>query len=118
MDLEAAKFVFNVLQFLLTGGIGIYVYISNKQRVTTNRIQEMETEIDDRLDDHNGRIASIEATIKHQPTTKDIEAVRDLVARVGGDVRALQSDFSGLRELIKPMQHTINLVNDYLLNKK
>lgn len=129
MDLEAAKFVFNVLQFLLTGGIGIYVYISNKQRVTRDRVEavaseinnklgKMETETDLRLDDHTERIAGIEATIRHQPTTKDIEAVRDLVARVGGDVRALEGKINGVVGLIDPMQKTLQLVNEYLLNKK
>lgn len=118
MDLETAKFVFSIAQFLLTGGIGIYVYISNKQRVTNERMQNMETEIDGRLDDHSSRIARVEEGIKHLPSTSDIAQVRELVSRVGADVRGLQSDFNGMRELMKPMQRTIDLINDYLLNKR
>ncbi len=116
--LEIAKFAFSVLQFLLTGGIGIYVYISNKQRVTNANMAAMETDIDDRLDDHSGRIARVEEAIKHLPSATDITNLRDLISRVGGDVRGLEGKFNGVVDRLASVQHSLQIVNDYLLNKK
>lgn len=118
MDIEQLKLLFNVLQFLLTGGIGFYVYMSNKNRVTNERMGKMEDDIDTRLDDHSSRLARVEETVRHLPMNKDIDGVRYMVASVGGDVKALTAEVTGLRELMKPMQHTIDLVNQYLLNHK
>jgi len=129
MDLEAAKFVFNVLQFLLTGGIGIYVYISNKQRVTRERVEtvaseinqkldKMGTETDSRLDDHSGRITRVEETIRHLPVDDDLQNIREVVATARATVEGLKAEVDGLRALMKPMQRTIELVHEYLLNQK
>lgn len=118
MDYTAIKFWFDVTQFLLTGGIAFYVYISNKQRVTNERLGKFEEDVDVRIDDHATRLARVEETIRHLPINKDIDGVREMVARVGGDVKGLTAEVAGLRELVRPMQRTIELVNEYLLNNK
>ena len=117
MSLEIAKMLFDALQFIATGLIAFYVYISNKQRATNERVAKLEAEIDSRIDDHSTRLTRVEETVRHLPIDDDITAVRDMVSRVGGDVKGLTSEVHGLRALMQPMQHTIELVNAYLLNQ-
>jgi len=57
MDLDAAKFWFQVAQTLITAALGVYVYISNRNRVTNERISSLERDMDTRIDGHTERLA-------------------------------------------------------------
>lgn len=82
MDLELAKFLFQVLTFLMTGGIGIYVYLSNKDKVTNDRIGKLEEDIDTKFDTYGERIAKLETNPNHADITKVYESVSALAATV------------------------------------
>jgi len=71
MDLELAKFLFQVLTFLMTGGIGVYVYLSNKNKVTNDRIGKLEDDLDAKLDGHIERIVALEAKAESSLTHDD-----------------------------------------------
>lgn len=115
---EALKFFLTLGNIVLTAGVGFYVHLSNRHRVTNERISKLEEKIDSRLDDHESRLTRNEERVSHLPGVDAVQQVRELVTRVGGDVRGLQAEVAGLRELVKPMQNTIQLVNEYLLNHK
>jgi hypothetical protein len=121
--------LFNALQFLLTGGIGFYVYLSNKNRVTNERVSNMkdsidarlvsmESDIDTKLDNHSARITGVETTVRHLPTTRDIAELRTMVADVSGKLSGVTAEVSGIHHLLKPLQESVNRINDYLMSSK
>ena len=86
MDLEIFKFGFQVLQFLLTGGIGVYVYLTNKDKVTNDRISRLEDDIDTKLDVQGERIAKLEANAEKAPTHNDLASIHEKINGVSDDV--------------------------------
>ena len=119
MDMELAKLAFQIGQFLLTGGVGFYVYMSNKNKVTNDRISALEMGLDTRLDDHASRIARLEEAAKHAPTHTDLSAIytemkasrqaqADQMATMREDLRQLRGEFAGASK-------NIDLITEYLL---
>lgn len=110
MDLESAKLAFQVLQFLLTCGVGFYVYMSNKDKVTNDRITRLEQDIDQHLDKHAERIAKIEARAESAPSKQDIAELHNKVNEVGRCVSGLQGEF-------KATNRTLALIHETMLAK-
>ncbi|ARO88166.1 hypothetical protein EBAPG3_010470 [Nitrosospira lacus] len=109
MDIETLKFGFQVLQFVATGAIGIYVYISNKNRVTNDRITTLESDIDSRLDGQGIRIAKVEEALNHTPTHSDLGALHDRITSVGKGVDFLAGEFKGVKNVL-------NVIHQHLMN--
>lgn len=72
MDMEIAKFLLQMLEFIVVGGCSVYVYIANKNRVTNERISEMESGLEEKIDGHGERIAHLEAHVEQAPTHSDL----------------------------------------------
>lgn len=109
IDYSVLRFWFDVLQFLLTGGVGFYVYLSNRHRVTNSRIRELERDMDQRLDDHHQRLARVEEHVKHLPTHADIGAVHERLNAIHGELRSLAG-------VVSALNRSLHLVNEHLLN--
>lgn len=107
MDIEFFKFGFQVLQFLLTGGIGIYVYLTNKNKVTNDRISKLEGDIDEKLDSHVERIAKIEARAEKAPTHKDMAEIHEKINQVSACVNRLEGEFSGATRTLQLIHETL-----------
>lgn len=98
MDLELAKFLFQVLTFLMTGCIGIYVYLSNKDKVTNDRIGKLEDDLDAKLDGQTERIAKLETQVGGAPTHdhigdlyEKVHAVDTKVSSQGGKLESIDA---------------------------
>lgn len=105
MDMEMAKLAFQIGQFALTAGVGFYVYMSNKDKVTNDRISKMEDALDSRLDDHATRIARLEEAARHAPTHNDLakiytelNATRQSVDMVKGEVAGIRTNTTLITE--------------------
>lgn len=129
MQTDQISLIVNALQFLITGAIGFYVYIANKNRVTNERVTaikdgidarliSIETDIDNKLENHGSRITGVETTVRHLPTTRDISELRNMVADVSGKLSGVTSEVSGIHNLLKPLQESVNRINDYLMSNK
>lgn len=105
MDMEWIKLGFQVLQFLLWCGTSFYVYLSNKDKVTNDRIGRMEDELDDKLDGHIERIAKLEAHAEQTPTHDDLGEIYKKISRVDTSVSALSGEFAGVRNLLNTIHH-------------
>lgn len=107
MDVEALKLGFQVLQFLITGGIGFYVYMTNKNKVTNDRISQMEGDIDRKIDSHSERIARIEALTEKAPTHDDLAKVYNKVNQVSDCVSRLEGEFAGVSRVVNLIHETL-----------
>lgn len=105
------KFGFQVLQFLLTGGIGIYVYMTNKDKVTNDRITDLEKDIDKKSDDHGERIAKLEARVEKAPTHDDLAKLHEKINEVSACVNRLEGEFIGA-------SRTLQLIHETLMERK
>lgn len=109
MDLELAKFLFQVLTFLMTGGIGIYVYLSNKDKVTNDRIGKLEEDLDAKMDGHIERIVALETRAQTSVTHNDLAEIHEKINKIGSDISSLSGKFTGVSNLLDTLHH-------YLLN--
>jgi len=105
MDLELAKFLFQVLTFLMTGGIGIYVYLSNKDKVTNDRIGKLEEDLDGKLDCHVERIVALETRVGASPTYNDLADIHEKINKIGADISALSGKFTGVSNLLDTLHN-------------
>ena len=108
MNIEDLKFGFQVLQFLMTGGVAFYVYMSNKDKVTNERITRLEDEVDSNIKTHSERISRLEVLIDQTPTHEDLSDIHGKVNQVSDCVSRLEGQFSGAK-------HTLDLIHEFLM---
>jgi len=111
MDYTAWKFWLDVAQVLVTAAIGIYVWLGNRNRVTNERIQTLEDDVDERLDSHGNRLTRIEAKQETAPSRADVGRIH---ARIDGVDKAVSS----LDGKFERVANTLDLIHSYLLNGK
>ncbi len=109
--MERWDFALKVLQFLLWAGTSFYVYMSNKDKVTNDRITELEKEIDSKSDDHSERIAKLEARAEKSPTHKDMAEIHEKINQVSACVSRLEGEFTGANR-------TLQLIHETLMERK
>lgn len=109
MDMEMAKLAFQIGQFALTAGVGFYVYMSNKNKVTNDRITEMEKDIDTKLDDYGDRIARLEERSEHAPTHEDLGVIYEKMKALGTKLDTMSGEFGQVKNLL-------GIIHEYILN--
>ena len=110
MDYDQVKIWIDVGQFLITGAIGVYIYLVNKNDATNKRIAKVERDSDLRLDDHEGRITTMEAAMKFLPTHTDM-------TQVASSIASLQATAEGQTELLQRLTKQVDRVNDWLIDR-
>lgn len=122
MDMEVVKFGFQVLQFIATAGVGFYVYMSNKDKVTNDRIDTMqkgigekfvklEDDLDDKLEKQGERIAGLEAKTGGAPTHTDLSRIHEKINEVSNGMSALKGEFTATNR-------TLQLIHETLMERK
>lgn len=109
MDMEIAKLAFQIGQFALTAGVGFYVYMSNKDKVTNDRISKMEDALDSRLDDHATRIARLEERAALAPTHDDLGELHEKTNGISGKLDNVIGQFGQVKALL-------GVIHEYILN--
>lgn len=123
------KILIDVAQFLLMGGIGIYIHLVNKNDATKDRIDKVEREgrerynnlntvTDDRLDNHESRISKIEGLLNQAPTHDDIGQVHERVNELATAVAGISAMTAAQTEILKAIQGRLEMINNYLLNQR
>lgn len=71
MELQHLALAISIANFVLTWGVALYMYLANKNKVTNERINKLQDDIDEWKDDHQERIAVLETATKGVPTHGD-----------------------------------------------
>ncbi|MGH1460986.1 MAG: DUF2730 family protein [Neptuniibacter sp.] len=100
MDASWAKFWFDVAVWIIAMGFAVSAWIRSGNKRNQASIHELQEELH-RLDK---RVQTVETLVKAAPTHEDITQLREQTAE-------LDSKLDG-------MQNTLNLIHQYLLNKK
>lgn len=117
VDYAAWRFWLDGLQWLTTIAVGIYVFLSNRNRVTHDRISRMRSEVDERMDDHGERIAELAGICAHHPKHGDLSKVYDRIKDVDSTVADLGAGVADLKGEVKGMSNTLTLINQHLINQ-
>jgi len=110
VNYDAIKIWVDVAQFLITGAIGVYIYLVNKGDATNERISNLAEDHDERLDDHQQRISRVEEALKHMPTHDDLSGIK-------ADIASLKSETHGQTELLRRLEATVGRISDWLIQK-
>lgn len=103
MTVEEKMFWLQVVHILVTFGIGIYVWASNRHRVTNQRISDLEESMDGRLDTHAERLVRLETQFRCMPTHDDLgklytaqNETSKQVAQLVGTVSSMNTNLSSI----------------------
>ena len=99
MTLEEVKVVFSILQWFITCGIAVYVYLSKKDRADAKRLTSLES-----------RVTTLEEAMRHLPD-------QTMVIELAGDMKAVKASLDGVRESLAPLARSVDRINDYLLTR-
>lgn len=88
-----------------TIGMTIYVWLANRQRVKTARINNM----DARIGNHETRIVCIENDMKHVPTQESITGLKNAIADMNTKLSETKGRLSGINR-------AVDLINEHLIN--
>ena len=94
------QFYVGLGQWLVTGAIGIYAWLAQRQSANAQEVHELTL-----------RVTTLEEQMRHLPD-------QGLVNELAGDMKAVKAELAGLREAMAPLTRSIERVNDYLLNQK
>ncbi len=107
MDYTAGKFWFDVLQWFITLGIGVYAWLTNRHRATREQIAEVEK-----------RLTRTEETIKHLPDDDELGKMYDRINALHVQLSAVNASLGAIGDTMKSVQRSVSVINDYLLNNK
>ena len=110
MDYTAADFWWKVLITVMNMAIGVYLFWERNNNATKNRIDTLEEDMDDRLDDHSGRLMRVETQVKHLPQVADLEKLYERVRTVDHTTTKMEGEFQEVRR-------TLGLIHSYLMTK-
>lgn len=133
IDYSQYRFYFDVAQFILTGAIGVYFWISNRGRINRKRFVDLEKDVskkisatdfqemlDRQLPDCNKRLEQIKALeqnsirfgaeMQSMPSREEIRSFTDGVSRLSAKIAKLDGKFEGVNR-------AVDLINDHLINK-
>lgn len=111
MENRWIEFSFQVLQFILSAGVGFYVFMSGKNNVTNDRIGKLETHIEAKLDEHSDRISHLESDVRKSPTHQDIVKLHEKFSEMSSEIKGLKGEFKGA-------SNTLHLIHETLMGRK
>ncbi|MEO6917577.1 MAG: DUF2730 family protein [Collimonas sp.] len=94
------KFYVGLGQWVFMAAIGFYAWLSNRQAATADDVANLAT-----------RVTKVEEQLRHLP---DLAMVNELA----GDMKAVKSELTAIKESIVPLARSMDRINDYLLNRK
>lgn len=104
MSVETVKLAFDVVQTLMIAVIGIMNWLNNRQRVTNQTINKLETGIDTRLDDHAERLTRLEQDVKNAPNHNDL-------AEIYREMRKMADTLAKMNASLASQESTLNALN-------
>jgi len=107
MDYGAARFYWDVVITLLVGGNFLYTWVANRSDRNNQDIQGIKRHVDG-LDKE---VIQLKADIAHLPNHQDMGEIHEKINDVAGDL-------SHMRGKIEGIDHSLKMLNEYLLNKE
>ncbi len=110
MNYEAWKFWIDIVEVVLVAGVYFYVWFVNMNKATNERIDGVEEATDERLDNHESRIATLEGQMGALPTHHDMDDIKRQFASLGRET----SEQTGM---LKALTTQVGLIQEWLYGK-
>lgn len=120
MELGWVDFAWKVAITVVNAAGWIWMYLSNRDKVTNVRINTLQSnlngqltdlkeEVDIKMADHSDRITGLERDIKHSPTHDDLADLHRRISGVASGMDTMSGELVGIKT-------TLNMIHQYLLN--
>ena len=108
-DIQALKFVFDIVQTVIMVAVSIYVWIVTNTKVNADRISELETRHNEEIDDLTIRLTSIETKLDLMPDKRSMHNLHqrlndqsDVLHNIKGELKGISDNNAMiLKTLIK-----------------
>lgn len=82
IDYPAISLLISAANFALTWGLALYMYLANKNKVTNERINTLQVDVDKKFDDARNRLTRLEASSVHDKAIHLEGCCADITERV------------------------------------
>ena len=107
VDIDGARFFWDVAQTVIMAVIGIYVWWTGRTRATTKAIQQ----VDDRVTDVDQHMKRLEQTLDNRPGYGDLDNLRAEMAQTNQTLEGVTAQLQGTTALL-------HRLHDYLLQER
>ncbi len=107
VNIDGARFFWDVAQTLIMAVIGIYVWWTGRTRATTKAIQQ----VDDRVTDMDQHVKRLEQTLENRPGYGDLDNLRAEMAQTNRTLEGVTAQLQGTTALL-------HRLHDYLLQER
>lgn len=104
---DDARFWLEVLRWLITLAIGLYVWVSNRSRATKSAIERVDHRHTEAGQSLRERVSHIEGAMDHLPKAEQVAELQAAVTRAEGSIKAVDAKVDGLASLSRATQATL-----------
>ena len=104
-DYKALGFWFSVATFLYTNVVAIYVYLSNRGRISDKQISTLEN-----------RVTAVETELAHAPSHDDLASVYESINKTNEKLGDVTAQLGRLEGELKPLRTQLGNVLNHLIN--
>lgn len=115
---ESLRFWFSIVEFLITAGVWLYVWVANRNRVTQESAQRVEKELRGKIQTQEIEITTLKANVHALPTQIQMAAISNKVGEIDGDMKGVKAELKGLNEKFAHFTSSVERIEDFLLNRK
>ena len=105
INFEYWLFWIAVTNFAGTASMALWLFITNRSRVNTARIDKLEDHVDTSIDRHDERLTRLEERYHHAPSHEDFKRVYDLLNAQAKQIDQIAGEFKATSENVKLIQH-------------
>lgn len=107
----------DVVYKVLTGIFVIWLYLDRKNDKTNQRISELETNIDKRLDGFSDRMTRVEVDLSNAPSHNDLGKIYDEIRKQSEAMSAISANVAAQASTLKSLNDWIGRVDSFLRGK-
>lgn len=118
MNPDTLRFWFSVVEFLITAGVWIYVWVANRNRVTQEYAQRVEKELRGQIQKQEIDLTTLRERVHSLPTQLQMNSISVKVGEIEGDMKGVKAELEGLNERFGNFTSSVRRIEDFLLNHK
>ncbi len=104
MDWDAFRLGFDLLQFAVLGGVGIYVWSTNRTKARR--------EVTEALD---RRLIKVESALESMPTIQAVHELSVSMTQLSGELKTALARVDGLEDVVERVERIVNRQEEHLL---
>lgn len=107
--------IVDVTLALITGGMGVYLWLSKKSSINASHISRLEEDIKGKLQEQSERMVRVEEALENnhtatQSVTENQQKIHSRITQNGRDLSQLQGEFRAAKS-------TLGLIHQFLMGR-